>query len=205
MGALRLTAIMISSSVRPLIPLHTILTYLRAIPVSLKIGDIVCGILEKPHSERNSAALGCWDFGSLAEWEAFAPYTTFEPLSFNASSGDVFDLPQLGGTHFNRFERSSLSIAPPLVSAEVMRTISARAHNLQAASAEIQQIALPRCDGSVGCACARCAASRATIALGLTPLPPMGARPTPPSAAPPRLARISEVEPLASSSNQVDC
>ena len=170
-------------------------------PCTLKSGDIGCGILERPHSkDRNSAALARWDFGVIAEWAAFAPFTVFQPGRFNDTHTDIFALPQLGGTHFARKERLSMSIAPPLVPNEVMRAISARTRNLNAADAEILQISLSRCDGSIGCACDRCAQARNAPPNGVLPLPPADARPAPPNVPPPRLqipATISEDSPLA--------
>ena len=138
---------------------------------SLKLGDIVCGLLERPHSDRNTAALGCWDFGRLDEWIAFSPRTDFGANQFNASSSDIADLPQLGGTYFDRSDRFSMSIAPPLVTPEVLRTISARTQDLRAADVEIRHIAQSRCDGSFGCQCVRCSARQNTIANSGAPSP----------------------------------
>ena len=62
---------------------------------NLRIGDCVTGVLEKPNSPRNSAALGSWDFGSLEEWGTFAPFTWFDSSMYNATATDIFHLPSL--------------------------------------------------------------------------------------------------------------
>ena len=121
------------------------------------------------------------------------------PERYNALHTDIFDLTQLGGKHFARTERLSLSIAPPLAPTETMRTISARARNLNAANAEILDLSLNRCDGSVGCPCPRCTHARTLLARGLPPLPPADARPAAPEFPPPRLrtpTTIAEDTPL---------
>lgn len=126
-------------------------------------------MLEKPHSERNAAVLGCWDFGHVEEWRTLAPLSLFAPQDFVADASDIYDLPQLGGRHFARCELLSLTIAPPMVPTEVIRTISARARNLAAAAAEITDISDSACNGSVGCVFPRCVVGRSEIAHNSAP------------------------------------
>lgn len=38
---------------------------------NLTVGDVVSGVLEKPASDRNSAALSAWDFGRMGEFPAY--------------------------------------------------------------------------------------------------------------------------------------
>ena len=160
-------------------------------PCTLRLGDIVSGVIEKPHSERNSATIAAWDFGDIAEWTAFSPYSLILPAHFTAAHTDIYDLPQLGGCHFSRPQLISLSIAPPLVPTETMKMISARTQDLKAASIEIEAIDNSRCDGSLGCRCERCVAARNTIVRNIVvPLPPADARPAPPEIAPPRMKRV---------------
>ena len=130
-------------------------------------------MLEKPHSERNIAAIAAWDFGNVGEWRAFASIALNSPERFAAEAADIFDLPQLGGCHFARQELLSPTLAPTLDPTEVMRTISARTRNLSADVVGINAISASICDGSVGfvCVAARMAALKSLAIPYITPLP----------------------------------
>ena len=134
-------------------------------PATLKIGHVISGVLEKPHSNRNTASIAHWDYACVKEWGTFAPYTLISPEHFATTTADIVDIPQLGGCRFSRPDPQSLTISPPYVPTEVMQAISARAHDLNAAALEIAHIAESRCDNSLGRAAVFNVLRRVTLSL----------------------------------------
>ena len=97
---------------------------------------------------------------------------------YNADPDDLFDIPQLGGRHFDRSHTAgditSLRIAEPLVPTELLKELSAATGSLDAASEEIRKIAQAECTNRLlDCQCTRCVITRRALAKSPVPKAPV--------------------------------
>ena len=135
-----------------------------------------------------------------------APDTLLDPEHFAALQRDIGDLPQLGGNYFDNAFRpagfDSMRLSCPIVGAEILQAVSARAKNIKTAKDEIENRAREEHDGSLSCPCGRCEHVRCEFLKAVraprpdVPPPPFEARTAPPTTLPKgaRLGAICEEE-----------
>lgn len=162
------------------------------------LGDMVSGIIESPHSARNSTALEAWGFVMLGEFLVYSAISTsndnysyargksFRPIPFSILPLTMLLL-RMRTTFINsedvistasRIFRQCL-LHQPLVPKQFLQTVSAQTGSLEEADEETRTLRQAKCDGfSFSRPCNQCVIDRNAIARN--------PRSPPPSKVPPR-------------------